>query len=512
MLRDQPHAGYRQRRTRQPGLNGSTLRARRSLAPLPVTIKVPGPTTLARNHACLRAALNAAVKSRRIPFNPTNGVTLPSAPKKQIHPWEAAELGRFLDYTSSHRLGSLFAVLAFAGLRRGEALGLKWTDVDVGAGTITICRQLLNQWDENGAVFGVPKTESGVRVIELDSGTLGTLITHRLRQDEERANWGAAYRDYDLVFCREDGSPYDPNKISKVFKELAIKAGLRPVRLHDLRHGCASLMLAAGVPIEVVSKHHGHSGIDVTVNIYGHLLAGVGRRAAENAMGLVPRAPKPADEPPSDHNEATTGSENDKAASPETGKAAVTSGDAGAPGGIRTPNLLIRRSHSTLHPGSSWVHWRLAWWQVVQGSSAWCGPGCPTWLPDWLPNSGIAPSSSRTSTSGERFGMVRNRRCVLTASELISMQAFLSTFRTFLSPGGVRELPPGCGGCPVRGVECAAFGRLGVLSSGIRLGGCWRVSSGRACSRRRRFLIGSTRCLACLPHAGRLRFPSLPRR
>jgi hypothetical protein len=62
----------------------------------------------------------------------------------------------------------------------------------------------------------------------------------------------------------------------------------------------------------------------------------------------------------------------------------------------------------------------LAWWQVVQGSSAWCGPGCPTWLPDWLPNSGIAPSSSRTSTSGERFGMVRNRRCVLTASELIS--------------------------------------------------------------------------------------------
>jgi integrase len=117
-------------------------------------------------------------------------------------------------------------------------------------------------------------------------------MAHRLQQDSERATWGAAYSDHGLVFAREDGTPIAPQRVTKRFAQLVSAAGLRPIRLHDLRHGQASLMLAAGVPIAVVSKRLGHSTITLTSDTYSHMLQGVGRDAAERAAALVPLAPK----------------------------------------------------------------------------------------------------------------------------------------------------------------------------------------------------------------------------
>ena len=94
-------------------------------------------------------------------------------------------------------------------------------------------------------------------MVDLDDGTVGALLGHRLRQDAERADWGEAYADHGLVFARENGEPLHPETVTKRFAKLAEAAGLRPVRLHDLRHGQASLMLAAGVPLAVVSKRLG---------------------------------------------------------------------------------------------------------------------------------------------------------------------------------------------------------------------------------------------------------------
>jgi hypothetical protein len=147
------------------------------------------------------------------------------------------------------------------------------------------CREV-----HKGHVFGAPKTKAGEsRVLELDGGAAGVLLAHRLDQDGERAAWGEAYSDHDLIFAREDGRPLPLDHVTKRFRELAVAAGVCPVRLHDLRQGAASLMLAAGVNIALVSKRLGHSSISITNDTYSHMLEGVGREAPERAAALVPR-------------------------------------------------------------------------------------------------------------------------------------------------------------------------------------------------------------------------------
>jgi integrase len=262
-----------------------------------------GPASIRRLHATMRSALATAKTLRLISFNPAVDVELPSTKKFRVHPWEPAELGAFLDHAASDDFGSLFEVIAATGLRRGEAVGLRWDDVDLEVGKLVVRQQLVAITTKSecpycgaqhrGVVFGRPKTASGEdRVVELDGGVLGVLLAHRLRQDAERATWGDAYSDHGLVFARQDGTPIVPDRVTKRFVELTAEAKLRPVRLHDLRHGQASLMLAAGIEMSVISKRLGHSTIALTNDTYSHLLEGVGRDAAERAAALIPRAAK----------------------------------------------------------------------------------------------------------------------------------------------------------------------------------------------------------------------------
>jgi len=248
-----------------------------------------GPQTARRVHATLRSALNTAVKQRRLPYNPAVHVELPEAHRPPVHPWEPDELGRFLDAAAADRLGSLFEVMVWTGLRRGEVCGLRWVDVDLERKVLRVRQQIVKLGRET--LVGRPKTASGEdRVVELDEATTGTLLAHRLLQDAERDRLGAAWQDSGLVFTREDGSALHPDSVSRRFVTLARKAGLRRVRLHDLRHGHASVLLAAGVPMPVISKRLGHSSIVITNDTYSHLLEGVGRAAAEAARGIVPRS------------------------------------------------------------------------------------------------------------------------------------------------------------------------------------------------------------------------------
>jgi integrase len=136
--------------------------------------------------------------------------------------------------------------------------------------------------------FQPPKTASGARRIELEAHTTGVLLDQLLRQDGDREAWGEAYIDHGLVFARANGEPLSPNLVTKRFGELCASADVRKVRLHDLRHGAASLRLAAGVDIGIVSKILGHSTIGITADTYSHLLEGVGREAAEACRGADP--------------------------------------------------------------------------------------------------------------------------------------------------------------------------------------------------------------------------------
>jgi integrase len=261
-----------------------------------------GATSVRRVHATLRSALSTAKRRRLISYNPAVDVELPAVSRPKVRPWEAADLGAFLDAVARDPLSAAFETIAATGTRRGEALGLRWSDVDLARGRAVIRQQLL-QLDgdqppcaycgerHKGCVFGPVKTSSGEnRVIDLDAGVIGVLMEHRLRQDAEREAWGSAYSDHGLVFAREDGTPMKPETVTKRFKALQAEHSLRAIRLHDLRHGRASLLLASGTDIALVSKLLGHSSISLTADTYSHLLEGVGREAAERASALVPRA------------------------------------------------------------------------------------------------------------------------------------------------------------------------------------------------------------------------------
>ncbi len=134
-----------------------------------------------------------------------------------------------------------------------------------------------------------PKTRSSAGRVDLDELTSAALLAWRFHLDEERARWGEGWSDHDLVFPAEGGEPMHPEVATRTFGALTAAAGLRHVRLHDLRHGQASLLLAAGTDIAIVSKRLRHSSVGITADTYSHLLDGVGRQAAEAAAALVRR-------------------------------------------------------------------------------------------------------------------------------------------------------------------------------------------------------------------------------
>ncbi|MGX5356856.1 tyrosine-type recombinase/integrase [Kocuria sp. KH4] len=308
-----PHLGHRKLRDLRPGHVSDLLQ---TLLTAPgANGRTLSPTTVTRVHACLRSALATAVKMRLVSYNAARDVELPKVQRARVKPWQPYELGAFLDGLQGHRLAALFEVIAGTGLRRGEALGLRWEDVDLARGVLTVRQQLTERSGvvevcrscgavHKGLRFAVPKTDSGEhRRVELDQLTAGVLLGHQLAQAGEREQWGQAYAEHGLVFAQEDGNPLRPHGVDRLFHRLTDqvqvpadperpdgpKVRLRRVRLHDLRHGQASLMLAAGVDMHVISKRLGHSRSSFTADTYAHMLDGVGREAAERAAAMIPR-------------------------------------------------------------------------------------------------------------------------------------------------------------------------------------------------------------------------------
>ncbi|HWL97057.1 MAG TPA: site-specific integrase [Nocardioidaceae bacterium] len=251
-------------------------------------------TTIRHIHATLRSALNTAVKRRLIPWNPAEHVELPERSRPTTSVWTPEQLGAFLDSIADHRLYAYFHLVAFAGLRRGEALGLAWEDIDFDHGLIRVRQQLVDAG--RGAYLGPPKTRSGIGRVPVDAFTLDVLQAHAQSQGEERARWGHAWENTRLVFTREDGTAFRPEYLTHLFKRLVAAASLPRIRLHDLRHTSASLALAAGVPIKVVSDRLGHSSTAITSDLYTHVIPVVAQEAADSLAALIPlRATRPTD-------------------------------------------------------------------------------------------------------------------------------------------------------------------------------------------------------------------------
>ncbi|MCW2932361.1 MAG: integrase family protein [Actinomycetia bacterium] len=268
--------------------------------------------TLHRIHATLRAALNGAVRARLIAVNPGRFPELPKAarPRPQVWTpalterwqregwrpvvgvWTAAQTAQFLRQVRGHRLYALFHLVALRGLRRGEAAGLRWSDLDLDAGTLTVTGQL--QQLGGRMVAGPPKSDAGRRVIALDKTTIAALREHRLRQQAERAAAGTRWAETGYVFTTRTGGPVGPDRVTRLFRELVADSGLPPVTLHGLRHGAATLALAAGTDLKVVQDQLGHSTVVLTADTYTSVLPETARAAAERTAAFLFPARRPA--------------------------------------------------------------------------------------------------------------------------------------------------------------------------------------------------------------------------
>ena len=262
-----------------------------------------------RVFATLRSALNAAVKRGRIPANPCAHVELNPAPRpkalvwterrvqlwretrrrpSRVMVWTPEQTGRFLDAISHDRLYPLYHLVTLRGLRRGEAAGLHWPDVDLENRLLAITTQVIQLgW---ATEEGAPKSSAGERLVPLDAGTVRVLSEWRDRQADDLKLLGYLPVSTGYVFTREDGSPLHPDYITRHFEWLVRKADLPPVRLHDLRHGAASLTYRATKDLKAVQSLLGHSQIAITADTYTSLFEDTEREAAEAAAALVPRA------------------------------------------------------------------------------------------------------------------------------------------------------------------------------------------------------------------------------
>jgi integrase len=172
------------------------------------------------------------------------------------------------------------------GLRRGEALGLHWSDVDLDAGLVRVRRTLARTFQ--GLRLDEPETDKSRRTVPLPRSAVETLETHRTRQLEERRTAAGAWQEHGLVFTTEIGTPLEPRNVLRRFEVLAGRAGLRGVTLHTLRHSAASFLLAAGTHTKVVQEHPDHSSYAITADIYLHVGPAQQREAADR-LDQAPR-------------------------------------------------------------------------------------------------------------------------------------------------------------------------------------------------------------------------------
>lgn len=237
----------------------------------------------------LHRALRQAVAWQRLAVNPTDAAEPPSArsaraPEMQV--WDASELARFLEATADHRHGVAWQFLATTGCRRGEALGLRWRDLDLDAGRAAI-RQTVLAIRHEIHVRPLPKTGKP-RTVNVPPLTVAGLRQHRRRQAEARLAVGAGYAAAeDLVFAGPAGEPLHPKNFSSSFDWAVKRLGVRRTRLHDLRHGWATLALGAGVDVRIVSEQLGHSSTNTTWTTYQHVTPRMTGDAVERVAELV---------------------------------------------------------------------------------------------------------------------------------------------------------------------------------------------------------------------------------
>jgi integrase len=241
--------------------------------------------TVLHHHTMLHGALRHAVRTGLIPRNPADAVEPPRPRRYEARTLTAEEAQTLLRAIAGTRWHAFVALAVTAGLRRGELLGLRWSDLDLDAGRLSVRQQVLRVRGQT--TIEPVKTARSHRPVALSAGMAAVLREHRARQEEARRAAGELWQDHGLVFPRGDGRPANPSTVTHEFADLLERAGLPHVRLHDLRHTMATLLLAAGAHPKVVQERAGHATVDITLDLYSHVQPTLQDEAAARIEALV---------------------------------------------------------------------------------------------------------------------------------------------------------------------------------------------------------------------------------
>lgn len=236
-------------------------------------------SSVAHLHSVIHTALRQAEAWGVVPRNVARLVKPPRVRRREMRTLSPEEARLLLQAASSDRYEALFAIALSTGMRLGELLGLRWRDVQLDAAALHVTATL--QSTRQGHQFAEPKTSQSRRQVALTQTAIAALRRHRATQIAERLRLGHSWHDLDLVFTSENGGPVDDSNLrTRHFYPLLERAGLPRLRLHDLRHTAATLMLGRGVHPKIASEMLGHSQIAVTLDLYSHVTPTMQREAA----------------------------------------------------------------------------------------------------------------------------------------------------------------------------------------------------------------------------------------
>lgn len=253
-------------------------------------------STVQRIHATLRRALNLAGRWGAVPRNVATPVDVPKGEKSKPKPLNVREAQALIRAARGTRLEALVTLALATRLRKGKLRGLRWEDVDLEVGKLTVRGQLQRI---RGDVKIVPtKSDRSNRTLNLPGFVTKSLRRHQERQADERTLADENWIDWDVVFASPVGTPMEERNVTRQFHRLLGSAGLRPIRFHDLRHSCASFLYAQNIHPRVVVETLGHSQISVTMDLYGHMLPSLQEEAAEKFDRLLGVSPEAVDAQP----------------------------------------------------------------------------------------------------------------------------------------------------------------------------------------------------------------------
>ena len=235
--------------------------------------------TVHHHHRVLYEALRHGVKHGILIRNVAEAVDAPRPEHKELAILAASDVQLILDACKETAYYVLFFTLAYTGLRRSELLGLRWGDVDLEKSTLSVV-QALHQLHGGKYILREPKTKRSRRQIALSPLLAIALWEHRLKQEQAQKLLGKPLESRDLVFSHPDGRPIRPDSVTRAFHKIAESVRLRGVRLHDLRHAHATILLQQGVNPKIVQERLGHSSVSTTLDIYSHVLPGLQEAAA----------------------------------------------------------------------------------------------------------------------------------------------------------------------------------------------------------------------------------------